>query len=80
MGDSVFPPGKLAGGPGPAITVAAADAAVYASDQRQGQFVVQVVRGEKLTELQALLIPPATTSPACWPAGRRARKRRSWRR
>ena len=33
----------------------AADAAAYASDQRQGQSVVQVVRGEKLTELQALL-------------------------
>jgi len=38
----------------------AADAAAFASDQRQGQSVVQVVRGEKLTELQALqamLIP-----------------------
>ena len=38
----------------------AADAAAFASGQRQGQSVVQVVRGEKLTELQALqamLIP-----------------------
>ena len=38
----------------------AADAAAFASDQRRGQSVVQVVRGEKLTELQALqamLIP-----------------------
>jgi hypothetical protein len=49
-----------AGGSGPAITVTAADAAAFAGDQRQGQSVVQVVRGEKLTELQALqamLIP-----------------------
>jgi hypothetical protein len=48
------------GGSGPAITVTAADAAAFASDQRQGQSVVQVVRGENLTELQALqalLIP-----------------------
>jgi serine-type D-Ala-D-Ala carboxypeptidase (penicillin-binding protein 5/6) len=49
-----------AGGPGPAITVTAADAAAYASDQRQGQSVVRVTPGEKLTERQALeatLIP-----------------------
>ena len=30
-----------AGGPGPAITVTAADAAAYASDQRQGPSVVR---------------------------------------
>ena len=56
LGDHPLP----AGGSGPAITVTAADAAAFASDQRQGQSVVQVVRGEKLTELQALqamLIP-----------------------
>jgi D-alanyl-D-alanine carboxypeptidase len=49
-----------AGGSGPAITVTAADAAAFAGDQRLGQSVVKVVRGEKLTELQALqamLIP-----------------------
>ena len=49
-----------AGGPGPAITVTAADAAAYTSDQRQGQSVVRVTPGEKLTErqaLEAMLIP-----------------------
>ncbi len=49
-----------AGGSGPAITVTAADAAAYASDQRQGQSVVRVTPGEKLTErqaLEAMLIP-----------------------
>ena len=49
-----------AGQSGPAITVTTADAAAYASDQRQGQSVVTVQPGEKLTELQALeamLIP-----------------------
>ena len=49
-----------AGGSGPAITVTAADAGAYASDQRQGQSVVRVTPGEKLTErqaLEAMLIP-----------------------
>ena len=49
-----------AGGSGPAITVTAADAAAYTSDQRQGQSVVRVTPGEKLTErqaLEAMLIP-----------------------
>src|SRR5207253_8066956 len=49
-----------AAGPGPVITVTAADAAAYASDERQGQSVVQVAAGEKLTErqaLEAMLIP-----------------------
>jgi serine-type D-Ala-D-Ala carboxypeptidase (penicillin-binding protein 5/6) len=49
-----------AGGSGPAITVTAADAVAYASDQRQGQSVVRVTPGEKLTErqaLEAMLIP-----------------------
>ena len=47
-------------GSGPAITVTAADAAAYAGDQRQGQSVVRVTPGEKLTErqaLEAMLIP-----------------------
>ena len=49
-----------AGGSGPVITVTAADAAAYASDQRQGQSVVKVAAGETLTErqaLEAMLIP-----------------------
>lgn len=49
-----------AAGPGPVITVTAADAAAYASDERLGQSVVQVAAGEKLTErqaLEAMLIP-----------------------
>jgi serine-type D-Ala-D-Ala carboxypeptidase (penicillin-binding protein 5/6) len=49
-----------AGGSGPAITVTAADAAAYASDRRQGQSVVAVEPGEKLTErqaLEAMLVP-----------------------
>jgi serine-type D-Ala-D-Ala carboxypeptidase (penicillin-binding protein 5/6) len=64
-----------AGGPGPTITVTAADAAVYASDQRQGQSVVRVIPGEKLTELQALeamLIPSGNNIAsllARWDAG-----------
>src|SRR5216683_5060442 len=56
LGDRPLP----AGGPGPAITVTAADEAAYASDQRQGQSVVQVAAGEKLTErqaLEAMLVP-----------------------
>jgi D-alanyl-D-alanine carboxypeptidase (penicillin-binding protein 5/6) len=72
-----------AAGPGPVIAVAAADAAAYARDQRQGQSVVRVAAGEKLTERtrwRRCSSPPVTTSPRCWPAGTRARKRRSWRR
>ena len=49
-----------AGESGPAITVTAADASAYVSDQRQGQSVVQVRAGEQLTErqaLEAMLIP-----------------------
>ena len=64
-----------AGQSGPAITVTAADAAAYASDQRQGQSVVEVQPGEKLTELQALeamLIPSGNNIAsmlAAWDAG-----------
>ena len=64
-----------AGGSGPAITVTAADAAAYASDQRQGQSVVEVERGEKLTErqaLEAMLIPSGNNIAsmlARWDAG-----------
>jgi serine-type D-Ala-D-Ala carboxypeptidase (penicillin-binding protein 5/6) len=67
-----------AGGSGPAITVTAADAAVYASDQRQGQSVVKVEPGEKLTELQALeamLVPSGNNVAsmlARWDAGSEA--------
>jgi serine-type D-Ala-D-Ala carboxypeptidase (penicillin-binding protein 5/6) len=49
-----------AGGSGPALTMNAADVAAYSRDERQGQSVVKVAAGEKLTELQALeatLIP-----------------------
>ena len=64
-----------AGGPGPAITVTAADAAAYARDQRQGQSVVRVVPGEKLTErqaMEAMLIPSGNNIAsllARWDAG-----------
>ncbi len=64
-----------AGGSGPAITVTAADAADYASDERQGQSVVQVAPGEKLTErqaLEALLVPSGNNIAsllARWDAG-----------
>ena len=63
------------GGSGPAITVTAADAAAYASDQRQGQSVVKVAAGEKLTErqaLEAMLIPSGNNIAAMlgrWDAG-----------
>src|SRR5260370_19796790 len=43
-----------AGGSGPAITVTAADAAAYASDQRQGQSGVQVAPGGEPAAPQAL--------------------------
>ena len=71
LGDHPLP----AGGSGPAITVTAADAAAYASDQRQGQSVVQVAAGEKLTErqaLEAMLIPSGNNIAsmlASWDAG-----------
>ena len=64
-----------AGGSGPAITVTAADVAAYASDQRQGQSVVRVAPGEKLTErqaLEAMLIPSGNNIAsmlAGWDAG-----------
>ncbi len=67
-----------AGGPGPAITVRAADVAAYASDERQGQSVVRVVPGEKLTErqaLEAMLIPSGNNIAsllAGWDAGSEA--------
>ena len=67
-----------AGGPGPAITVTAADAAAYASDERQGQSVVRVAAGEKLTErqaLEAMLIPSGNNIAsllARWDAGTQA--------
>ena len=72
-----------AGGPGPPITVTAADAAAYASDKRHGQSVVKVERGEKLTErqaLEALLIPSGNNIAsmlAGWDAGSEGRL---WRR
>ena len=71
LGDHPLP----AGGSGPAITATAADATTYASDQRQGQSVVRVVPGEKLTErqaLEALLIPSGNNIGAMlagWDAG-----------
>jgi serine-type D-Ala-D-Ala carboxypeptidase (penicillin-binding protein 5/6) len=49
-----------AGQPGPRLTVTPADAAAYRRDVNQGQSVVTVVAGERLTEWQALaalLIP-----------------------
>ncbi len=64
-----------AAGSGPVITVTPADAAAYASDQRQGQSVVQVAAGEKLTErqaLEAMLIPSGNNIAsllADWDAG-----------
>jgi D-alanyl-D-alanine carboxypeptidase (penicillin-binding protein 5/6) len=67
-----------AGGSGPAISVTAADAAAYASDERQGQSVVKVEPGEKLTErqaLEAMLIPSGNNIAsivARWDAGSEA--------
>jgi serine-type D-Ala-D-Ala carboxypeptidase (penicillin-binding protein 5/6) len=64
-----------AGESGPAITVTRADAAAYASDQRQGQSVVRVAPGERLTErqaLEAMLIPSGNNIAdllARWDAG-----------
>jgi serine-type D-Ala-D-Ala carboxypeptidase (penicillin-binding protein 5/6) len=71
LGDHPLP----ANGPGPVITVTAADVATYASDKRQGQSVVQVAPGEKLTEreaLEAILIPSGNNIAAMlasWDAG-----------
>jgi len=67
-----------AAGPGPVIAVAAADAAAYARGQRQGQSVVKVAAGEKLTErqaLEAMLIPSGNNIAsllARWDAGSEA--------
>ena len=64
-----------AAGSVPVITVTAADAAAYAGDQRQGQSVVKVAAGEKLTErqaLEAMLIPSGNNIAsllAAWDAG-----------
>ncbi len=63
------------GGSGPAITVTAADVATYVSDGRQGQSVVPVAAGEKLSErqaLEAMLIPSGNNIAsllAGWDAG-----------
>ena len=67
-----------AGGSGPVVTVTAADAVTYASDQQQGQSVVAVTPGEKLTErqaLEAMLIPSGNNIAsmlARWDAGSEA--------
>ncbi len=56
-----------AAGPGPVIAVAAADVAAYARDERQGQSVVRVAAGEKLTErqaLEAMLVPSSNNIAA----------------
>ncbi len=71
-------PAGGADGSGPAITVTAAGAAAYATDLRQGQSVVKVRPGEKLTELQALqamLVPSGNNIAsmlATWDAGSEA--------
>ena len=63
---------------GPAITVSAADVAAYDQDKSQGQSVVKVAAGEKLSELQALeamLIPSGNNIAAIladWDAGSQA--------
>jgi len=67
-----------AGRPGPAITVTAADVTAYGRYRRQGQSVVKVVAGEKLTEqqaLEAMLIPSGNNIAALlarWDAGSQA--------
>ncbi len=71
LGDHPLP----SGGSGPAIGVTAADVAAYAGDERQGQSVVAVAAGEKLTErqaLEAMLIPSGNNIAsmlAGWDAG-----------
>jgi D-alanyl-D-alanine carboxypeptidase (penicillin-binding protein 5/6) len=68
----------IAGGQGPAIAVQPADVAAYARDSMQGQSVVRVVAGEKLTErqaLEAMLIPSGNNIAdllARWDAGSQA--------
>jgi serine-type D-Ala-D-Ala carboxypeptidase (penicillin-binding protein 5/6) len=63
------------GQPGPAVTLTAADQAIYAADNAAGDSVAPVVAGESLTELQllqALLIPSADNlapAVATWDAG-----------
>ncbi|HTP16140.1 MAG TPA: hypothetical protein VMK13_09915 [Streptosporangiaceae bacterium] len=63
------------GGSGPAITVTAADVAIYAHDKSRGQSVVKVAAGEKLSErqaLEAMLIPSGNNIGvilAGWDAG-----------
>jgi D-alanyl-D-alanine carboxypeptidase (penicillin-binding protein 5/6) len=60
---------------GPQLAVTAADVAAYRRDEQQGQSVVKVVAGEKLTEWQALaalLIPSGNNIAdllAAWDAG-----------
>jgi serine-type D-Ala-D-Ala carboxypeptidase (penicillin-binding protein 5/6) len=67
-----------AAAPGPVITVTAGDSATYTRDEGQGQSVVQVVAGEKLTErqaLEAMLIPSGNNIAsllARWDAGSEA--------
>jgi serine-type D-Ala-D-Ala carboxypeptidase (penicillin-binding protein 5/6) len=71
LGDHPLPVGES----GPAITVTPADVAAYDSDQQQGQSVVPVVAGEKLTErqaLEAMLVPSGNNIAsllARWDAG-----------
>ncbi|MGO9080403.1 MAG: D-alanyl-D-alanine carboxypeptidase family protein [Streptosporangiaceae bacterium] len=68
-----------AGGPGPAIPVRPADVATYTADARQGQSVVKVAAGERLSErqaLEAMLIPSGNNIAsllAGWDAGSQAR-------
>jgi D-alanyl-D-alanine carboxypeptidase (penicillin-binding protein 5/6) len=67
-----------AAGSGPVIAVTAADAAAYARAAQQGQSVVRVTAGEKLTErqaLEAMLIPSGNNIAsllARWDAGSEA--------
>ncbi len=62
---------------GPRLAVTSADVAVYRRDEKQGQSVVKVAAGEKLTEwhaLAALLIPSGNNIAdllAAWDAGSR---------
>jgi serine-type D-Ala-D-Ala carboxypeptidase (penicillin-binding protein 5/6) len=63
---------------GPRLAVTPADVAAYRQDQKQGQSVVKVAAGERLTEhdaLAALLIPSGNNIAdllATWDAGSRA--------
>lgn len=66
------------GGPGPDITVQSSEAAAYPSQVRDGDSLVPVVAGERLTErqaLEALLLPSADNMAwilARWDAGSQA--------